>query len=234
MTPVGSTHFFSVLLSTNARARRPQRRSRETSRPPPPPPPPPPRVVDSTTNATTSSKPEEEEEEEEEAAKREPTSSSSLIKVHMKMSPVKFETKSAARVEEERALFPPGNANNDDNTKNNDSKTKLLSKMRPKALDLSPNGLHKGQVGTASTDELVNLEIREKSWRECKHRASGAYIVTRTFNFFFQTKSLHRLFVCLFALTSFYARIFHSFVRVCVRFEQFCTKISSTSGETSW
>lgn len=98
------------------------------------------------------------------------------------MSPVKFERKSAAvddAFEEEdddddddaEALFPPGNT---DDNENNRNKTKLLSKMRPKALDLSPNGLHKGQVGTASTDELVNLEIREKSWRECKNRASGA------------------------------------------------------------
>jgi len=104
------------------------------------------------------------------------------------MSPVKFEKKSAAvdaleddddDAEEEEALFQaPENTNTDD--KNNSDKTKLLSKMRPKALDLSPNGLHKGQVGTASTDELVNLEVREKSWRECKNRASGAYI----FNFF--------------------------------------------------
>ena len=100
------------------------------------------------------------------------------------MSPVKFEKKSAVAVdaledaeEEEEALLPPENTNTDN--KNSD-KTKLLSKMRPKALDLSPNGLHKGQVGTASTDELVNLEIREKSWRECKNRASGAYII----NFF--------------------------------------------------
>ena len=100
------------------------------------------------------------------------------------MSPVKFEKKSKAAVDafkeeddDAEALFPPpGNNTNDDNKNNN--KTKLLSKMRPKALDLSPNGLHKGQVGTASTDELVNLEIREKSWRECKNRASGAYYST--------------------------------------------------------
>jgi len=126
---------------------------------------------------TSSSKPEEEEEEE---AKREPTSSFE----HM-MSPVKFEKKSAAvdALEDDdddaEALLPPENTNTDN--KNAKDKTKLLSKMRPKALDLSPNGLHKGQVGTASTDELVNLEIREKSWRECKNRASGAHI----FNFFF-------------------------------------------------
>jgi hypothetical protein len=107
------------------------------------------------------------------------------------MSPVKFEKKSKAAVDAfkkekdeddddaEEALFPPpGNTHDDDNKNNNNNKTKLLSKMRPKALDLSPNGLHKGQVGTASTDELVNLEIREKSWRECKNRASGAYYST--------------------------------------------------------
>lgn len=101
------------------------------------------------------------------------------------MSPVKFEKKSKAAVDafkeeddDAEALFPPGNTNDNNNKSNNNNKTKLLSKMRPKALDLSPNGLHKGQVGTASTDELVNLEIREKSWRECKNRASGAYYST--------------------------------------------------------
>jgi hypothetical protein len=114
------------------------------------------------------------------------------------MSPVKFEKKSKAAVDAfkkeedddaEEALFPPpGNNTNDDNKNNNNNKTKLLSKMRPKALDLSPNGLHKGQVGTASTDELVNLEIREKSWRECKNRASGAYYCLLRFNFFFNAQ----------------------------------------------
>jgi hypothetical protein len=118
------------------------------------------------------------------------------------MSPVKFEKKSAAvddaledaEEEEEEALLPPENTNTDN--KNSDKTKKLLSKMRPKALDLSPNGLHKGQVGTASTDELVNLEIREKSWRECKNRASGAYII----NFFLNAvvySSLSFACVCL-------------------------------------
>jgi len=137
------------------------------------------------------------------------------------MSPVKFEKKSKAAVDafkeeddDAEALFPPpGNNTNDDNKNNN--KTKLLSKMRPKALDLSPNGLHKGQVGTASTDELVNLEIREKSWRECKNRASGAYYLLR-FNFFFNAQFIHRC-LRLFSLTSRFMRntsFILSFVRV--------------------
>jgi len=140
------------------------------------------------------------------------------------MSPVKFEKKSAAvdALEddddddddddaEEEALLPPSENTNNDN-KSNPNKTKLLSKMRPKALDLSPNGLRKAQVGTASTDELVGLEIREKSWRECKNRASGAryyyYYYACIFIFF----SLQSLFAFVCADLVLYSHIFHSFV----------------------
>ena len=57
-------------------------------------------------------------------------------------------------------------------------KPKLLEKMRPTSLKTKSNENLQPSLRmrvTASTDELLNLEIREKNYRECRHEASTIY-----------------------------------------------------------
>lgn len=56
--------------------------------------------------------------------------------------------------------------------------TTLLEKMRPTSLKTKINENLQPSLRmrvTASTDELLNLEIREKNYRECRHEASAIY-----------------------------------------------------------
>ena len=57
-------------------------------------------------------------------------------------------------------------------------KPTLLEKMRPTSLKTKNNENLQPSLRmrvTASTDELLNLEIREKNYRECRHEASTIY-----------------------------------------------------------
>ena len=56
-------------------------------------------------------------------------------------------------------------------------KPTLLEKMRPTSLKTKSNENQPSlrMKMTASTDELLNLEIREKNYRECRHEASTIY-----------------------------------------------------------
>ena len=57
-------------------------------------------------------------------------------------------------------------------------KPTLLEKMRPTSLKTKINENLQPSLRmrvTASTDELLNLEIREKNYRECRHEASAIY-----------------------------------------------------------
>jgi len=57
-------------------------------------------------------------------------------------------------------------------------KPTLLEKMRPTSLKTKSNENLQPSLRmrvTASTDELLNLEIREKNYRECRHEASTIY-----------------------------------------------------------
>ena len=57
-------------------------------------------------------------------------------------------------------------------------KPTLLEKMRPTSLKTKNNENLQPSLRmrvTASTDELLNLEIREKNYRECRHEASAIY-----------------------------------------------------------